>query len=110
MTPKILKIIEQLEKVKAKDIKVFNLKDISPFYDYFIVATATERQSNAAINYIKKALEEHEIRHSEGKGGSWLLMDCYDLIVHIFDENTRQFYQFDQRLMEYVVDDISATI
>ena len=54
MTPKILKIIEQLEKVKAKDIKVFNLKDISPFYDYFIVATATERQSNAAINYIKK--------------------------------------------------------
>ena len=110
MTPKILKIIEQLEKVKAKDIKVFNLKDISPFYDYFIIATATERQSNAAINYIKKALEEHEIRHSEGKGGSWLLMDCYDLIVHIFDENTRQFYQFDQRLMEYVVDDISATI
>lgn len=110
MTPKIQKIIEQLEQVKAKDIKVFNLKDISPFYDYFIVATATERQSNAAINYIKKALEEHEIKHSEGKGGSWLLMDCYDVIVHIFDEESRQFYQFDQRLMEYIVDDISATI
>ena len=110
MSSKIKTIIDQLENVKAKDIKVFNLKSVSPYYDYFIVATANDRQSNAAINYIKKALGDKEIKHSEGKGGSWLLMDCFDVIVHIFDEPSRQFYQFDQRLMEYTVDDISKDL
>jgi len=110
MSKKINSIIDQLESVKAKDIKVFDLKGISPFYDYFIVATANDRQSNAAINYINKVLGEHEIKHSEGKGGSWLLIDCFDVIVHIFDETARQFYQFDQRLMEYVVDDFSKDL
>ena len=37
MSSKIKTIIDQLENVKAKDIKVFNLKSVSPFYDYFIV-------------------------------------------------------------------------
>lgn len=110
MLLKIKTIIDQLENVKARDIKVFNLKGVSPFYDFFIVATANDRQSNAAINYIKKALGEKEIKHSEGKGGTWLLMDCFDVIVHIFDEPSRAYYQFDQRLMEYRVDDISADL
>jgi ribosome-associated protein len=96
-------IIEQLENVKAQDISVFNFKGTSPFYDFFIVATTNDRQANAAINYIKKVLPKEQIKHVEGKGGSWLLIDCFEIIVHLFREEDREFYNFDQRLMEYKV-------
>lgn len=99
-------IIEQLENVKAQDISVFNFKGTSPFYDYFIVATTNDRQANAAINYIKKALPKEQIKHVEGKGGSWLLIDCFEIVIHLFREEDREFYNFDQRLMEYKVSDI----
>ena len=98
-------IKEQLENVKAQDISVFDFKGQSPFYDYFIVATTNDRQANAAINYIKKVLPKEQIKHVEGKGGSWLLIDCYDIIIHLFREEDRAFYNFDERLMEFKVRD-----
>jgi ribosome-associated protein len=99
-------IKEQLENVKAVDISVFNFKGQSPFYDYFIVATTNDRQANAAINYIKKVLPKEQIKHVEGKGGSWLLIDCFEIIVHLFREEDRAFYNFDERLMEFKVHDL----
>jgi ribosome-associated protein len=100
---KIKLIIEQLDNVKATDISVFNFKGHSPFYDTFIVATTNDRQANAAINYIKKVLSKEDIKHVEGKGGSWLLIDCYDIVIHLFKEEDRAFYNFDERLMEYKI-------
>ncbi|MGA0351183.1 MAG: ribosome silencing factor [Acholeplasmataceae bacterium] len=99
---KVKTIIDQLETVKAKDIKVFDLKGQSPFYDYFIIGTTTDRQSNAAISYIKKAIDPKEIKQVEGNGTSWMLMDCYDVIIHLFHEEDRQFYNLDERLMEFM--------
>ena len=95
-------ILDQLETVKAKDIKVFNMKDQTPFYEYFVIATTTDRQSNAAINYIKKALSTKDIKNVEGKGASWLLIDCFDVIVHLFHEEEREFYNLDERLVEFL--------
>jgi len=100
---KVKLIIEQLENVKATNIAVFNFKGHSPFYDAFIVATTNDRQANAAINYIKKVIPKEDIKHVEGKGGSWLLIDCFDVVIHLFKEEDRQFYNFDERLMEYKV-------
>jgi ribosome-associated protein len=96
---KINKIINTLEDLKVKDLKVYDFEKSSPFYDYFVIATVNERQGNAAINYIRKALEENEIKHVEGKGGSWILLDAIDVIVHLFREEDRVFYNFDQRLL-----------
>jgi len=99
---KINTIIDQLETVKAKDIKVFNLTGQSPYYDYFIIATTTDRQSSAAVSYIKKAIDAKEIKQVEGFGTSWLLVDCYDIIIHLFHEEDRQFYNLDERLIEFL--------
>jgi ribosome-associated protein len=96
---KLNKIITTLEDIKVKDLAVFDFEKTSPFYDYFVIATSNERQANAAINYLKKNLLADDIRHVEGKGGTWVLIDCHDVIVHLFREEDRKFYGFDQRLM-----------
>jgi len=96
---KLNKIIETLEDLKVKDLAVFDFEKASPFYDYFVIATTNERQGSAAINHIKKALLAEEIKHVEGKGGTWVLIDCHDVIIHLFREEDRKFYGFDQRLL-----------
>jgi len=96
---KLNKIIETLEDLKVKDLAVYDFEKSSPFYDYFIIATTNERQASAAINYLKKALLAEDIRNVEGKGGSWVLIDAHDVIIHLFKEEDRQFYGFDNRLI-----------
>lgn len=96
---KLNKIIETLDGLKVKDLAVYDFEKTSPFYDYFVIATTNERQANAAINHIKKALLAEDIKHVEGKGGTWVLIDCHDVIIHLFREEDRQFYGFDQRLL-----------
>lgn len=96
---KVNKIIETLEDLKVKDLAVYDFEKTSPFYDYFVIATVNERQGNAATNYLKKALLAEEIKHIEGKGGTWTLVDCHDVIIHLFREDDRKYYGFDQRLI-----------
>ena len=72
------KIIKALEDLKVKDLKVFDFEKTSPFYDYFVIATTNERQASAAISHLKAALVADEIRHVEGKGGTWVLIDHAD--------------------------------
>jgi ribosome-associated protein len=96
---KLNKIINTLEDLKVKDLAVYDFEKTSPFYDYFVIATTNERQGSAAINHVKKALLVDEIKHVEGKGGSWVLIDCHDVIIHLFKEEDRKYYGFDQRLI-----------
>jgi ribosome-associated protein len=96
---KLNKIIETLEDVKVKDLAVYDFEKSSPFYDYFVIATTNERQATAAINYLKKSLLADDIKHVEGKGGSWVLIDAHDIIIHLFREEDRKFYGFDNRLI-----------
>lgn len=96
---KLNKIIQTLEDLKVKDLAVYDFEKSSPFYDYFVIATTNERQGNAAINYVKKALADNEIKQVEGKGGSWVLIDAHDIIIHLFREEDRKYYGFDQRLI-----------
>ncbi|CDR31096.1 ribosome-associated protein [Acholeplasma oculi] len=89
-----------LEKINAKDIAVYEFKEKSPFYDYFIVGTVNERAGNAAISYFNSELQS-EIKHVEGKKNtSWVLIDLGDVVVHLFSESDREFYGFDKRFME----------
>ncbi|MFA6800690.1 MAG: ribosome silencing factor [Acholeplasmataceae bacterium] len=97
---KINAIIETLEDLKVKDLKVYDFGKTSPFYDYFVIATVNERQGSAAINHLKQKLTLDEIKNVEGKGGTWVLIDCNEVIVHLFTEDQRQYYDFDKRLMD----------
>ncbi|MDR2822449.1 MAG: ribosome silencing factor [Acholeplasmatales bacterium] len=96
----IKKIVEKLKDVKASDIQIYNLGNKSPFYEYVIICSASSRQSSGAIGKIKD-IEELQIKNIEGKGGAWVLIDCHNIIIHIFSEENRKYYALDMMLLGF---------
>lgn len=95
---KLNKVFELLNKVNAKEITTVDFENKSPFYDYFIIATATNVQSTSFLNYLKA--EKKEFR-SEGARSGWVLVDLGDVIVHLFTNDERERINLDNHLLAY---------
>lgn len=91
-------IVKTLEDKLADDINVIKLED-SSVADYFVVATGNSiNQTRALADYIEEALakEGYELLSNEGlREGEWILIDVSDVIVHIFTQKQREFYDID---------------
>lgn len=91
-------IVNTLEDKLAEDIKIIKLED-SSVADYFVIATGNSiNQTRALADYIEDALykEGFEIISKEGlREGEWILIDVSDVIVHIFTQKQRKFYDLD---------------
>lgn len=81
---------------KAEDIIILDVRNISSVADYFIICTAaSSRQMKAIYENIDKAVSQkgEGFHHVEGLHNSrWMLMDSYDVVIHIFDEEARDYY------------------
>ena len=95
-------IIEGMQELKAKNSVVMDLRAInSSVADYFVIATGTSStQVEGICNSVEKFTEDllaESPRRIEGKrNAKWILMDYFNIIVHIFDEETRAFYSLEQ--------------
>lgn len=91
----INEIIEIIESKKGEDIKIYDLKGKSPFYDYSILCTGSStRNVDAIVTEIKKSLKK--IRGVEGENElNWVLIDAYDVLVSVFTKDARDYYQLD---------------
>ena len=82
------------------EIKLLDISEISVLSDYFLIATAgNHNQMRAMCDEIEQALYKHGIRllHSEGTGGGgWALLDFGSIIVHIFDKESRLYYNLER--------------
>ena len=85
---------------KAKDILLLNMENISPVTDYFIIASGSNRnQVQTMADNVEEVLGRagYEPRQLEGYGtATWILMDYNDIIVHIFSEEDRLFYDLER--------------
>jgi ribosome-associated protein len=85
---------------KALDPCVLELKGVSSFTDYFIICSASSPQQVKAIaEGIQQGLKAGGVRmeHQEGQWDSaWVLLDYGELIVHIFTEEARRFYDLER--------------
>jgi len=94
----ILCINATLQK-KAKEIIVLNLKEISAFADYMIVCSgASERQVQAISQEIQQFLKKADVRPLGVEGeanGQWVLLDYDDIVISVFYEPTRSFYDLE---------------
>ena len=91
------KIVSVLDEKKGSDIIVLDISEISVLSDYFVLVSADNvRQLDA----LKDALEEAvqlDNRKAEGESSSgWILLDYKDVIVHLFDKETRSFYNLEK--------------
>ncbi len=95
-----LYIGEVLDEKKAEDIVIIDLRGRSNLTDYIVIATGrNERHAASLGEYVEKALQEKHvaIHHKEGhRTGDWVVLDYYDVIVHIFNEDKRHYYNLER--------------
>ena len=88
-----------LEK-KAKNLVVLNVQDISAFADYFIICSGiSERQVRAIADAVQEYLKKADILPLGVEGeaaGQWILMDYDDVIIHVFLDTVRTFYDLER--------------
>ena len=92
----VQEIIDIMEDKKAQDIKVYDMRGKSPFFDYSILCTgSSSRNIDAIAMDIKKGIED--VRSIEGLGEcNWVLIDSGDVLISIFNKDAREFYQLDE--------------
>ena len=89
-----------LEEKKAEDIKVINIEEVSVLADFFIIASGTNRnQVQAMADNVEEILGKEGINPKQIEGyqtANWVLLDYGDVIVHVFDEENRLFYDLER--------------
>ena len=80
----------------ATDVRIFDLKKITSIADYFVIGSADSvPQLKAVVDQVADDLKEMDTLawHTEGtKSWRWVLLDYVDVVVHVFQEETRVFY------------------
>src|SRR3990172_4749908 len=83
--------VEAADERKAIDLRVLDLRSVSDFTDYFLIATGTsQRQVQAIAEAVEEALARQGVaaHHVEGAlQGRWVLLDYGDFVAHIFDQD-----------------------
>jgi ribosome-associated protein len=95
-------ILQLLEETKAEDIQIIDVRDKTPFSEYYILVTATNpRQMNALKEAVVEKIEtfKGKINHVEGNENSgWILVDAYHVIINIFSKEERERISLEQIL------------
>ena len=93
-----LKTVEAAIDKKATNPVVLDLKGISIIADYFIIVTGHSLVQNRAIaDAIQISLKEENLtmRREGYEDGSWILMDYSHIVIHIFQDSTRDYYDIE---------------
>ena len=92
--------IAALEDKKANDVRVIDIAGVFVIADYFVIASGSNtNQVQAMADSVREALgiAGYEPRQIEGYGvANWILMDYNDIIVHIFSDESRTFYDLER--------------
>lgn len=104
-------IVGVLDKKKGKDIKLVEIKNLSSLGDYFVIASApSTTQVKALADEVEDEMTKlgFEPNRVEGRqSAQWILMDYYDVMVHVFLEESRNFYNLERLWSDAPMVDIS---
>jgi len=93
-------IVEQLEEIKAKDIVIIDISEKSTISDYMVICsgTSTRHVKSIAIQLVKELKAKNlQPLGVEGEDvGEWVLVDSGDVIAHVMQPTTRDYYQLEK--------------
>jgi ribosome-associated protein len=89
------------EENRGRDIILLDMRDLTPLFDYFVLATGTSRrQLHAMSEEIDHTLEDDLNDQRLGIEGydqsRWILLDYGSIVIHLFDEETRRYYALEE--------------
>ncbi len=103
-----------LDSKKGFDIRVLETGHLTTLADYFVLCTASSTTQVKALCDVceeqLKALGE-EPHHVEGhRGGSWILLDFSSVVIHVFMDETRKFYDLERLWSDAAPVDLSGVL
>ncbi len=111
---RVIAALEAIDEHKGRDLVVLDMREVSAFTDFMVICTG---RSEPHVQALSDAVEEELMKlggkpdHIEGRSSAnWILLDYFDLIVHVFTPEARGFYQLeklwrDAPLLEWQADD-----
>lgn len=89
-------IVEQLAERQAEQIVLLHVTDLTDLADHFVIATASSRRHFGALEDTLRKIENAPRARREGAAdGGWQLFDFGAVVVHVFDRETREYYDLD---------------
>ena len=116
MTPKEMALLlaQAMDSKKGKDIRVLETDGVTTLADYFVLCSGSSApQLKALADAGEKAMKDPGIlpHHVEGhRGGTWILQDYGDVVVHVFDKEARAFYDLDRLWADAKTVDLSDVL
>ena len=93
-------IIDALEDKKAENIQIIDISEVSSVADYFIITNGTNKsQVQALADNVGEKLDREGIHAKQVEGYStanWILLDYTDIVIHVFDRESRGFYDLER--------------
>ena len=90
---------ELADRRKAEDIVILDVRKVSSITDYFVIATGTSEPHLRAVSdeIQDKLREEHSVRPRavDGTQTAWLVLDFFDVIVHVMRPDVRKLYDLE---------------
>lgn len=92
--------VTALEDIKARDIKVLDVRKLTSFYDTLVIASAdSNRQVKALAHHVRDRMKEAgaTVLGLEGEeAAEWVLVDCGDIVVHVMQPAVRAYYNLEE--------------
>ncbi|TVQ70691.1 MAG: ribosome silencing factor [Balneolaceae bacterium] len=109
--PLVSLINEALLEKKAENVRVLDVRKLTTLTDYFIVCQGgSDTQIRALANNVTEKIKEQTGEHVWRKEGldnkKWVVLDYVDVVVHIFNEETRNFYALEKMWNDAEITDI----
>jgi ribosome-associated protein len=84
---------------RCNNVAVLDVRGLCPVADFFVIATGTSaRQMRTVIDEVQELADARgysPIARSGYEGETWMLLDCVDVLVHVFEPGARHFYDLD---------------
>jgi ribosome-associated protein len=93
-------ILNAVDEKKADRVSILLMRDVNPWVDYFVICDAQSlRQVHAITDFTVEEVEKAGfiVDHIEGgEASDWLLLDCNEVVLHVFKSEARDVYQLER--------------
>ena len=107
-------IVKALDDKKGRDIKVLKTRELTVLADFFVICTATStthiKSLADEVEKVMKDRGEAPLRTEGYRAGGWILVDFGCVVVHIFTDEARKFYNLEHLWQDAGEKDISALL